>query len=193
MITVTYYVGIEDKGKNMISTINFRNNVNRFWTDYIDWVEDYTSLTGTGQDSSDLYWQIIRYLSVFYNEVRSVYGRTAAEDVTKCIAAMFEGLTQAKILIENDIDPAPVTERVATEVIGKLATTLAGLNPEWKPEVVTPLFVNMWQAWLDHCRATLANNIEDADAAETKAMLSALAFSDAFINGAIKQYSPIFF
>lgn len=177
----------------MINTITFRNNVNRFWTDYIDWIEDYTSLTGSGQDNNTLFWQIIRNYLGFYNEVRGVYGRTAAEEIITYISAMFEGLVQAKTAIENDIDPIAITDRVSNQVIGKLATVLEGLNPEWKPEVVSPLFSNMWEAWIAHCKATLAKDIVAADAAESKAAINGLAFADAFVNGAIKQYSPIFF
>lgn len=193
MTIVIYYVDINDKGKIMISTITFRNNVNKFWYDWVDWIEDYTSLTGGGENTSILFFQINRSILRFYEEVKSVYGRTAADRISTCILGMFEGLSQAKALIENGIDPQPITDRVKTTCIDVLATVLSNLNSEWSREVITPIFLNIWNAWLDHSRAILANDIVAADAEESKALLNSLAFADAFVNGAIKQYNPIFF
>lgn len=177
----------------MINTINFRNNVIRFWTDYVEWINDYTSLTGSGQDTSLINWFITRYVNNFYNDVREIYGRTNAEAVGMYISGIYEGLTQAKVLIENKGDIKPLTEKISGIVINRLCVTLQDMNPEWKVEITTPLFNNIWEAWTDHCKASLSKDITAADAAESKAMLNALAFADAFINGAIKQYTPIFF
>jgi hypothetical protein len=177
----------------MISTITFRNNVNNFWYNWCDWIEDYTSLTGTSSDTSELYWKITRSIQDFYDPVKSAYGKMAAENVCRYLLGMFEGLVQAKTLIENNVDPQVITDRVAPNVVGGLVTTLSSLNSDWTSEVLTPVFVNIWTAWLEHCTATLASDMTAADAAESKALINSLAFADAFVNGTIKQYNPIFF
>ncbi len=190
---MTYYVGIEDKGKIMVSRVAFRNDVNKYWTDLTDYVEAYTGLTGTGQDPSIAQANIIRVVPKFGEVVRLVYNPIASYDVVSSLEGLISGLFEAVALIENNVPTDNLTTRVAGNVIDRLTNTLQTLNPDWAKEAVTQIFVNIWTGWLDHAKAKLAG--DNAKMMESYKLSSdnAMAFAQAFISGVEKQYNPIFF
>jgi hypothetical protein len=177
----------------MISKIKFRNDVNNFWTDLNDYVSDYTSLTGTGQDPSMVQAKLMDMSDEFGDIVKRPYGPTAGNDITNYISGLISGLFEAVALIENEVDTANLTTRVATNVIGGLTQKLQMLNGDWPTSVTTPIFVNIWTAWLDQARAQLAGDITAFAQAEQTAMANSTGFAEAFVGGVFKQYSPIFY
>ncbi|NBR62430.1 hypothetical protein EB118_13405 [bacterium] len=177
----------------MISKIKFRNDVNNFWTELNDYVSDYTSFTGTGQDPSMVQAKLMDMSDEFGDIAKRPYGPTAGNDITNYISGLISGLFEAVALIENNVDTANLTTRVATNVIGGLTQKLQTMNTDWDPAVTTPIFVNIWTAWLDQARAQLAGDITAFAAAEQAAMANSTGFAEAFVNGVFSQYSPIFF
>jgi hypothetical protein len=177
----------------MISKIKFRNDVNNFWTALNDYVSDYTSLTGTGQNPLMIQANLMDMSDEFGDIVKRPYGPTAGNDITNYISGLIGGLFEAVALIENGVDTTNLTTRVATNVIGGLTQKLQTLNGDWDPSVTTPIFVNIWTAWLDQARAQLAADISAFAQAEQTAMSNSTAFAEAFVDGVFKQYNPIFY
>jgi len=177
----------------MISRTAFRNDVNKYWTDLIDYVEAYTSLTSTGQDPSIAQANIIRVTPKFGELVRVIYNPIASYDIVTALEGMISGLFEAVALIENDIPTTALTTRVAGNVIDRLTTTLEALNPDWPKAVTTTIFVNIWTGWLDHAQAKKAGDNTKMMEAYKLASDNAMAFAQAFITGVEKQYNPIFF
>jgi hypothetical protein len=190
---VIYCVGIEDKGKIMISRIKFRNDVNKYWTELCEYVESYTALTGTGQDPSSAQANILRKVAKIGDIVKPVYGPMFAYDITSNMQAMVSGLFEAVALIENDIETDALTTRVAGNVIANLTQKLAAANSAWPSEVTTPIFVNIWNGWLDQAKAKKANNVQGYMEAKNLSMNNAIAFADAFVNGTIQIFESMFF
>ncbi len=193
MITVTYYVGIEDKGKNMISQTLFRKNSGKYWNILNENISELTALTGTGQDFAPAQSKILNMVRGFGDLVRQVYGATAEMEVDTGIQGMIAGLFEAIALIENEVDTANLTNRVASNTIANLCNSLNSLNSNWSPSITTPIFVNMWTAWLAQATAKLNNDQTAFDQAKETAKGNGSAFSDAFVTGVIQQYAPIFF
>ena len=193
MTIVIYYVDIVDKGKIMVSRIAFRNDVNKYWTDIIEYVEAYTGLTGTGQDPSIAQANILRVVPKFGEVVRLVYNPIAASDVTTGLQGLVSGLFEAVALIENQIPTDALTARVAGNVIVNLASTLETLNPDWSKPVITEIFTNIWTGWLNHANAKLTNDMPKMMEAYKLSSDNAMSFAQAFITGVEKQYNPIFF
>jgi len=193
VITVTYYVGIKDKGKIMVSRIAFRNQVNQSLTELTDYAKTFTSLTGTGQDPSIAQANLMRISPRFAEAVRLVYNPIASYDIATSIQGLIAGLFEAVTLIENNIPTDNLTTRVASNVIDRLTTTLVTLNPEWTKAVTTPIFVDIWNGWLNHAKAKKANDAVKMIEAEKLFSDNTMAFAQAFITGVEKQYNPIFF
>jgi len=190
---VIYYVGIKDKGKIMISQILFRKNSSKYWNMLNENIAELTALTGTEQDLAPAQSKILNMVRGFGDLVRQVYGATAEMNVDIGIQGMISGLFEAIALIENNVDTSNLTNRVATNTIAKLCSDLNSLNSDWSTSVTTPIFVNMWTAWLAQASAKLNDDQPAFDQAKETAIANGSAFSDAFVNGVIKQYNPIFF
>lgn len=190
---MTYYVGTKDKGKKMISKIQFKNGVERYWIDIPDYVSSYTSLTGTGQDPSSAQANLLRLASGFGFYVRQVYGPVIETEINNYIQALIAGLFEAVALVSYGVDTNDLTNRVATNVITPLATKLSTLNSDWPANVVSSLFVNMWNSWINQAKAAKINDIGAFQLAENSSIESASTFSNAFIQGVFKQYPPLFF
>ena len=103
----------------MVSRITFRNSVNQALMDLSDYIEAYTSLTGTGNDPSIAQANILRTLPNFGFQVRQVYNITAANDITDLLKGLVAGLFEAVALIENNISTDALTARVAGNVIDR--------------------------------------------------------------------------
>ena len=193
MTTVIYYVDINDKGKIMISQILFRKTAGKYWNKLNENISDLTKLTGTEEDKAPAQASILEMVRDFGALVRQVYGANAENDFDQAIQGMVAGLFEAIALIENEVDTAKLTTRVATNVIPKLSEKLASLNPDWTSSVTSPIFVGLWTAWLDQAKFALAKDIVEYDSACANAKSKGTTFADAFVNGVVAQYSPIFF
>jgi len=177
----------------MISQILFRKNSAKYWNKLNENIAELTALTGTGQDLAPEQSKILNMVRDFGALVRQVYGATAEMEIDTGIQGMISGLFEAMALIENKVDTASLTNRVATNTIANLCTRLSELNSNWSTAVTTPIFVNMWTAWLAQASAKFKNDQATYNQAVDTAKANGSGFSDAFVNGVISQYSPIFF
>lgn len=177
----------------MISQILFRKNSAKYWYKLNENIAELTALTGTGQDLAPAQSKILNMVRDFGALVRQVYGATAEMEIDTGIQGMIAGLFEAVALIENKVDTASLTNRVASNTIANLCDKLYDLNPSWSTAVTTPIFVNMWTAWLAQASAKFKNDQTTYNQAVETAKGNGSTFSDAFVSGVISQYSPIFF
>jgi hypothetical protein len=177
----------------MISKIQFRIFVTTNWTDFTDYVSDYTYLTGTNMDPSVVQSNIIKVIPKFGYSIRQVYGPTAENAITSDYNGLVAGLFEAVALIENNVETTNLTTRVATNVIDRFSKTMNSLNSDWPIDTLTTLYVDTWTSWLEQAVAKKNNDEIAFSAAETKAINLTNEFIDVYVNGVIKQYQPIFF
>lgn len=177
----------------MISQILFRKNSAKYWYKLNENIAELTALTGTGEDLAPAQSKILNMVRDFGALVRQVYGATAEMEVDTGIQGMIAGLFEAIALIENKVDTANLTNRVASNTITNLCNKLNELNTSWNTAVTIPIFVNMWTAWLAQSTAKLDKDQTTFDQAVDTAKANGSSFSDAFVSGVISQYSPIFF
>lgn len=177
----------------MISRIKFRNEINKYWTELSEYVESYTSLTGTGQDPSTAQANILRVVAKIGDMVKPIYGPIFAYDITSNMQAMVSGLFEAVALIENDVATDDLTTRITTNVINNLTSKLAAANSAWPTTITTPIFTNIWTGWLDQAKSKKANNVQGYMDAKNLAMNNSMIFAEAFVNGTIQAYESIFY
>ena len=177
----------------MISQILFRKTAGKYWNTLNENISELTKITGTDEDKAPSQSKILEMVRDFGALVRQVYGASAESEFDQAIQGMIAGLFEAIALIENDISTENLTTRIATNVIPKLTDKLVSLNSNWKPSITGPIFVSLWNSWLDQANFTKAEDIVKYDDACARAKSQGSTFADAFVNGVVSQYSPIFF